>query len=255
MQKISYLFVLLTLFLTGRHYSSTALMFEIQPAHAHQPIAHTNLGNSEYVARLKLDGWPVDTLNTAAKVSYLSDIEKNMILAMNLIRYNPSKYAELYVKEAIGYYRGMEFHYPGLEYILMTREGVLPATELYYKLKQTSQKPILFPSEGLSLAARSHATYQSRNGQTGHGGQGGMRARIEKFGKWTGRIAENITYGSTSAHLAILSLMIDDGVPDRGHRDNMLNDVLQVAGVAWATHPRFPGGVYVIKYAGGFESN
>jgi hypothetical protein len=255
MQKISYLFALLTFILSGAHYRSTALTVDIHTTHPHQPIIHSHLSNNDYAARLKLDEWPVEKLNTAATAHYLSDIEKNMILAMNLIRYNPSKYAELYVQEAMGYFRGMEFHYPGMQHILITQEGVLPAKELYEFLKQTLPKPIIYPSEGLSLAARSHATHQSRNGETGHGGQGGMRARIERHGKWSGRIAENITYGSTSSHLAILGLMIDDGVPDRGHRDNMLNDELQVAGVAWASHPRYPGGVYVIKYAGGFESD
>ncbi len=221
----------------------------------HEPIALEPMSNDDYVARLKDDGWPVDSLNTAATASYLSDEEKNMILAMNLIRCNPSRYADLYVQEVIGYYRGMEFHYPGLGYILLTREGVAPARELYQELKQASPNPIFYPSEGLSKAARSHASYQSRNGQTGHEGQGGMRARIERQGIWIESIAENISYGPSSAHLAILGLMIDDGVPDRGHRKNMLNEVLKVAGVAWDRHPHYPGGVYVIKHAGGFESN
>ncbi len=252
---IHYIHTFLLFFLVGWFGNLAEIIPGHASGHAHEPIAHEPMSNNDYVDRLKDDGWPVDSLNTAATASYLSDEEKNMILAMNLIRYNPSRYAELYVQEAIGYYRGMEFHYPGLGYTLRTREGVAPARELYQELKQASPCPIFYPCKGLSKAARSHANYQSRNGQTGHEGQGGTRARIERQGIWIERIAENITYGHSSAHLAVLGLMIDDGVPDRGHRKNMLNEVISVAGVAWATHPRYQGGVYVIKHAGGFEPN
>ncbi len=210
------------------------------------------LSNADYAAYLSVDGWPVDSLNTAAKASYLSDEEKNMILAMNLIRHDPVRYAELYVKPTIAFFRGKEYHYPGLGYILITHEGAAPAKELYNELIKASPQPLFYPSEGLSRASKSHAKYQSLNGGLGHDGQGGTRARIEREGSWQTRIAENIAYGNSSAHHAILALMIDDGVPGRGHRINMLHPSYRVVGVAWAVHPRYPGGGYVIKYAGGF---
>lgn len=208
--------------------------------------------NEAYAFFIESDGWPVDSLNTAKNASYLSDEEKNMVLAMNLIRYNPVQYAELYVKPTIAFFRGKEYHYPGLGYIFMTNEGAGPVHELYNELIKTSPLPLFYPSEGLSRAAKSHARDQSLNGALGHDGQGGTRARIEREGSWQIRIAENIAYGNTSAHHAILSLMVDDGVPNRGHRINMLHPTYKVVGVAWDTHPRYPGGGYVIKYAGGF---
>jgi hypothetical protein len=208
--------------------------------------------NEAYASFLESDGWPIDSLNTAKDASYLSDEEKNMVLAMNLIRYDPVLYAELYVKPTIAFFRGKEYHYPGLGYIFITNEGARPAQELYNELVKTSPLPLFYPSQGLSQASKSHARYQSLNGGLGHDGQGGTRARIEREGNWQNRIAENIAYGNTSAHHAILSLMIDDGVPNRGHRINMLHPTYKVVGVAWDTHPRYPGGGYVIKYAGGF---
>lgn len=221
------------------------------PGH-HEPLSPARVNNKDYADMLQADGWPVDLLNTAAEAAYLSHEEKNMILAMNLIRYDPTRYAALYVASLLPYFIDKQLHLPGLGYILVTREGDAPVKELYEELKRTQPVDILQPSEGLSRAAASHAAYQSRNGQTGHSGQGGTRARVEREGTWLSHLAENIAYGNPNAHYAILMLMIDDGVPDRGHRINMLKAELQVAGMAWATHPRYEGGVYVIKYAGGF---
>lgn len=216
-------------------------------------IPSARLSNAAYAAVLADAGWPVEILNTAAEANYLSDEEMNLILAMNLIRHDPGKYADMFVTPAISYYRGREYHFPGRQEILLTREGAAPAMELYRELKDASPLPLFHPSEGMSRAAASHAGEQSRSGRIGHAGQGGMRARIEREGRWSGQIAENIAYNSPSAHEAVLGLMIDDGVPDRGHRINILKKNMKYVGVAWATHPRFTGGVYVIKYAEEFR--
>jgi hypothetical protein len=215
--------------------------------------ADPGLSNREYASRLQKDGWPVERLNTAATANYLTDNEKNMILAHNLIRHDPVKYADLYVAEYFNYFQGREFHYPGSDVIMLTNEGIRPVRELYNELKKAKPLPLMYPSRKLTRAAVSHAEYQSRNGQMGHEGQGGMRARIEREGKWEKLIGENIAYGNWSAHDAILGLMIDDGVPGRGHRVNIMTGEFRVLGVAHRSHPSFEGGVYVIKYAGGFD--
>jgi hypothetical protein len=243
-----------TVFLPAREGMMSHAYNTSTPPLASGPVIPSGrLSNSAYAGLLREAGWPVDILNTAAEAAWLSDEEKNLVLAMNLIRHDPGRYAEMFVAPAISYYHGREYRFPGREEILMTREGVAPARELYRELKATPSLPLFHPSKGMSRAAASHAGAQSRSGQIGHAGQGGMRARIEREGQWMGLIAENIAYNSPSAHEAVIGLMIDDGVPDRGHRVNMLNENLQVVGVAWNTHPRFNGGVYVIKYAEEFR--
>ncbi len=213
----------------------------------------SGLTNQEYAERLKQDGWPAEKLNTAAGANYLSDTEKNVVLVHNLIRHDPVKYADLYVAEHKKFYSGKELRHPGVEYIILTHEGVLPAEELYSELQSTEPLPLFYVSEKLSAAASSHAEYQSRTGETGHGGQGGLQARIEREGEWKYTIGENITYGRWSGHSAVLGLMVDDGVPGRGHRINILNEDFRVLGVASESHPVYQGDVYVIKYAGDFE--
>lgn len=45
-----------------------------------------------------------------------------------------------------------------------------------------------------------------------------MSSRIEKYGKWIGRAAENIDFGGKTGIEVVLSFIIDDGVTSRGHR-------------------------------------
>ena len=221
-----------------------------------QKVAERNLSNEKYAARLEADGWPAGQLNTAADHHYLDDEEKNLVLAHNLVRYDPGKFARQYVTEYITYFEGKEFHYPGRDLIMLTEEGDEPAIELYWELLNTEPVGILFPSLGLHEAAISHADYLVRNKTRGHGGQGGLVARIERAGNWQQQIGENIAYGNFSPHDALMYMLINDKVADRTHRKNILDPGFRFIGVAMDYHPLFPDGeIYVINYAFYFREN
>lgn len=207
----------------------------------------TGFSHQEYKDYLARDGWPIDVLNTADNAPYLSDEEKNLIVATNLIRHNPPKYSKLYVYPRLQYFEGTLFRFPD-KTPLRTREGIEAVRELYLELLETDPLPLLLPSEGLSKASADHARYMKATGYAGHEGGGGMSARITRHGKWEGGIAENLQWNSENAHEAILSLMIDDGVRSRGHRKNILNPRYLYTGVAIDKHPRLQLS-YVINYA------
>ena len=57
--------------------------------------------------------------------------------------------------------------------------------------------------------------------------------------EWEATIGENIMYGGDSPMEALLSLAIDDGVPSRGHRDNIFSKEYYYTGVANAYHSQF----------------
>ncbi len=244
-------FSLLAIFIT-QGIACTPILFQtVNPESASTVrAADPGLSNEEYAMRLLADGWPVDSLNTGVNAEFLDDDKKNIILAHNLVRYDPEKYARLYVAEYISYFIDKEFHYPGVETIMLTTEGVFAAEELYFELLRTRAVNLLYPSEGLSKAAGSHLRHISQRGIRGHGGQGGLRARIEREGTWEERIAENIAYGSFSAHDAVMYMLIDDQVINRGHRRIILQPGLHIVGVAKGIHPAFPTGYsYVMNYA------
>lgn len=203
--------------------------------------------NVQYAAFLEKHGWPVETLNTGAQTNYLSDEEKNLVLSMNLIRYDPGKYAELYVLPRLQYYSGDLFRFPG-KTPTRTSEGVEAARELYLELKDAESLPLFYPSRGMSKGSRDHARYMKRTGKTSHEGLGGMSKRVSRYGQWKGALAENLQWGTSNAHEAIMSLMIDDGIPGRGHRVNAMNPAYNKVGVAIAPHPQYRIS-YVINFA------
>lgn len=200
--------------------------------------------------------WPLEQLNTAGDARYLSRVEKEVILHLNMVRTDPARYADRILQPRIQYYNGLIYRYPVKEGDiagLSTEEGKAAVYEAISALHRTQPRAPLAPSRGISRAAAGHASFQSVTGELGHMGRNNSTAagRVEQYGDWHRTIAENINYGPNSAREIVAQLLIDDGVKDRGHRANILNPDFRVVGVAIQTHPEY-GYVCVIDFAGGF---
>lgn len=191
-------------------------------------------------------------LNTAETARYLSTLEKEVILEINKLRTNPSKYADEYIVPLREQYQKNYLFYPG-DKPLRTKEGVRALNECVRALKQQSSLPILFPDEGLSRAAGDHVKDQSHSGKIGHVGsdRSKVRDRIERYGEWKVRIAENIAYGGINARQIVIYLLIDDGIKSRGHRKNFLHPDYKMVGVAVGRHPHYQS-MCVMDFAGAF---
>ena len=202
----------------------------------------------------KNSAWNYAELNTAANARYLSILEKEIILETNKLRSNPAKYVEKYIEPLANNYKKRLLYYPG-DKPLLTLEGVRALHECVRELKKQSPLPILHPSNGLSRAANDHVKDQSRSGKIGHAGgdRSSTRDRIERYGDWKIRIAENIAYGGISARQIVIYLLIDDGVKSRGHRKTFLHPDYRYVGVATGGHKHY-GNMTVMDFAGGFDS-
>lgn len=197
--------------------------------------------------------WPAE-LNTAKKAFFLNELEREVIHELNKVRSNPQRFAEEYMDELRACFDGRIFTYPG-QAPVKTKEGISPLNECLQELRKAKPISILSPSEGLAKAAKDLAADQQKYGGTGHIGKNGStpQKRIEKYGEWDICSAEDITYGSFEARQIVIFLLIDDGVPDRSHRKNILNPCFQFAGVAEATHPTYES-MCVIDYAGDYKT-
>ena len=193
-----------------------------------------------------------NNLNTALNVSYLSPIEKEIIFEINLLRTNPAKYAANYIAPLANNYKNKMLYYPD-DKPLRTREGVNALYECVRVLKRTQNLKLVYPSKGLTRAAEDHVKDQSKSGKTGHrgGDRSNVRERIERYGDWNIRIAENIAYGGLSARQIIIYLLIDDGIRDRGHRKTFLHPDYKTVGVAIGSHPYY-NSMWVMDFAGSF---
>lgn len=191
---------------------------------------------------------------SSTSMSYLTDLEKAVVRELNAVRSNPQGYAK-HIKARLKYYNGNRYEYPG-QTVLMTMEGASAAQECYEFLMKASPIDTLKPSKGMSLAARDHVEDQGPTGKTGHNGRDGSSPfdRIERYGKWLKIAGENIDYGNDNAREIVIALLIDDGVPSRGHRNNIFNPDFKVVGVACGYHAKYRA-MCVMTFAGGFKRN
>jgi len=202
--------------------------------------------------------WDIAALDTAANEDYLSPLEKDVILEMNKVRTNPKRYAELYIQPRLKNYNGREYRVPGEDVIKLTQEGAAAVNECIKALSGAGGVGVLKPERGLSLAAKDHVTDQGRTGQVGHYGsdKSDPGVRMKRYGVFVtpSTSGENITYGVTTGRDIVCNFLIDDGVPDRGHRVNVMKAAFTQIGVAYGTHPQVRT-MCVVTYANGYKSN
>ena len=183
------------------------------------------------------------------------NLGKQVLAEINLARTEPRAYAG-FLRELRRQFRGKYYLQPGSTTRIQTSEGVTAVDEAIRYLSRSKPLPPLTWSEGLAAAAAELAEEQGGSGATGHTGRQshGVRERIERHGKWDRKIGENIGYGPKGARNMVMQLIIDDGVPDRGHRINTFSTDFTTAGVACGPHPRF-GSMCVVDFAGGFRDS
>jgi uncharacterized protein YkwD len=184
----------------------------------------------------------------------LSRLEAGVADVLNFVRADPPGFADM-LRQTKEHYEGL-LHRVSPNELIRTTEGVAAVDEAIAVLESATVAPHVSVVRGLCLAARDHALDQSRTGGVGHDGSDGsqLRDRIERYGTWTGSIAECISYGKGTAAEVVMRLVVDDGVPDRGHRRTILNDVYRQIGVACEPHPSF-GAVCVIDFASSIEES
>ncbi len=200
------------------------------------------------------NNWNMVALNTAAKVTYLTDNEKNVILEINKLRSDPSSYAHEYLEPLLTLYKGNKLCLPG-DTPINTKEGIVALRDAIQYLRKSAPVLPLMPDVRLTRASRDHQKDQTFTGNTGHvGGDGSdVQKRIHRYGTISKAVGENIFYGDPDARSVVLHLVIDDGVASRGHRKNLLNENFRLIGVAMGKHPVWRN-VCVMDFAYGFSN-
>ena len=206
-----------------------------------QPVAST---------RVLTPAAAADSLSTS--VDYRR-VEQEVVAELNAARRDPAGYAS-YLAELIPMFDGDILRRPNHPVGIRTIEGAAAVREAVGALRAQAAEPPLSFAQGLAAAARDLALDEGRTGAVGHTGSDGSTpaTRIARHGAWGVSYAENIDYGTfTSGRDVVLGLLIDDGVPDRGHRRNIFDASARMVGVACARHPKY-GSVCVIDQAGAF---
>ena len=176
---------------------------------------------------------------------------RKVLAEVNLARTQPARYAD-FLASCRPRYRGDFLALPN-QPLTRTHEGVAALDEAVRALRHTRPLAPLSLSSGLGQAAADLARDQARTGLLGHrGGDGSMPfARMSRHGLWHTHAGEVIGYGDVTPRQVVYNLIVDDNVRDRGHRLNLLAPDFRVAGIAWASHPRYRQ-VCVIDFAVAF---
>lgn len=158
---------------------------------------------------------------------------------INQCRTNPAKYAQK-LSKILRFFRGNIYEKPGYEAI-ETEEGPGNVLACINFLKSISPVTPLQYSVPLALAAQIHADDIGSSGKMSHIGEDGSEPcdRIERFCQWSGHLGENIDYGNSNPEDIIVSLLIDDGVPARGQRLNILKKEHKYVGVGFGYHSEY----------------
>ena len=181
------------------------------------------------------------TAAATGPASARGDLDDAVLDEINYARQHPREYArELQRVDAA--WR------PGESYASPDPQDVEEAVDF---LMRQPPLPPLRRDERLAEAALDHAASQGPRGQLGHVGPRGqtLGQRLQRRGMWAGISAENISYGYNEPEGVVRQLIVDSGVPNRGHRLNIFSHSYQAAGVGCARHAVY-GAMCVIDFAG-----
>jgi uncharacterized protein YkwD len=165
-----------------------------------------------------------------------ASLQQEVLSELNRLRKNPRSYIPVLEKYKQGFKGNRK--YLARNVILMTQEGVKPVDEAIEFLKKAPAVPALKLSVGISRAARDHVLDLGPEGKIGHFGTDGSSPgdRLQRYGKPVGFVAENIGFGDPPGQNMVTILLVDDGVPDRGHRKKMLSGQYSQVGIACGEH-------------------
>jgi uncharacterized protein YkwD len=180
-------------------------------------------------------------------------IERDVLVELNAVRTNPSAYAA-HLSALLPLFNGNLIKKPGMTVSIRTNEGAAAVREAISALQHQAPVAPLTLSSGMSAAAADLAIDQQRTGSMGHTGSDGSSpgSRLSRYGSWQQSYSENVDYGPfLTGRDVVIDLLVDDGVPDRGHRRNIFDAAARVAGIACGAHPRLRS-MCVIDQAAGY---
>ena len=192
----------------------------------------------------------------AAPISETRVLAEEIVEELNFVRINPRQYAAEVLEPRLKYFDGNMYAEPG-KVRLLTQEGITPLQECIRVLKDTAVVEPLSLETGLCHSAQWLADDQARTGGLGHTGSDGSNlvTRISRYGTWGILCGENCAYGSVTAREIVVQLLIDDGVPSRGHRINILKPEFKKVGIGFnKTGKAAYGAVTVMDFAGSYIS-
>lgn len=185
---------------------------------------------------------------------FYDTLKMSVITESNRIRADPVCYIPI-LEEYIGYFKdGNILAKPG-QVPIETYEGVNAFEEAIKFLKKQKPVPTLTYDERLFNAANDHAKDIGPKGLYSHEGSDGKNPseRVDKYCEWEKACCENVELGGQTGVDVIISLLVDDGVEKRLHREHLFREEFTHIGASSGPHKDYDI-VTVIVYVGGVRN-
>lgn len=139
---------------------------------------------------------------------------------------------------------------------LMTHEGKAAIEEAIKAVQEASPLEQLERNYSMDSACEEHLADCGTTGALGHVGKDGSTPgdRASRYGTWHKAYGENLAYFCWKAEDVIVNWLVDDGVPARGHRVNLLRPEWRLGGVAAGAHKNMES-MYIALFADVFEED
>lgn len=179
-----------------------------------QTNTQTNKTNSPIAEPQNNRNRPTTNTNSVspAAATYMKSEELSMMDEVNLVRSNPAGYIPYIEDYKAKILRGEGFG------------SAAVCDELIAELRVTPALSILKPRECLYRAAKNHGEDQRPTGSVDHKGTDGSYPwdRVLRGCPELTDGNENLVGGPSTVRESVIILLIDDGIPSRGHRKTML---------------------------------
>lgn len=166
-------------------------------------------------------------------------------------------------------FTGRDYADPQRKSTIVKKEGAAAVNEAIRVCNAQTALPFSTAQvpEGMCLAAEDHCRDIGASGSVDHSGRDGSSpsARLERYGRWLGATGECIWFGKlfsneardaqtlqAQARSIVDDLIIDDGVPGRGHRACVFDDRFALGGAFVGRHAIFSS-VVMIEFVGGWQ--
>lgn len=164
--------------------------------------------------------------NTAGDSKSLTELEKKVIMNINLVRLYPKQFFYLYA-DSMASVSGIDKTHPNFISLKST-------------LINADMAEALLLNDNLNKMAQEMQDDIGLNGIVGHtdSKKRNFSKRAKNFGLES-YSAENIDYGRDDALQIVFSWLFDIDVESLGHRTNLLNPNYKMVGVKFGTHKKY----------------
>lgn len=165
------------------------------------------------------------------------DYVKNILNELNLVRTDPKSFAAK-IRNYEQYFKGNILRIPGQNGI-KTNEGYAAFKEAAEFLeKQIPIGPLIFNTYLNSISDEVFSIIEKSSDADAFNSIN-IDELISKYGSIAGQFSQAIDFGSNSAELIVINLIVDDGDSNRGNRSNILNPKFSIVGISSGKHKTY----------------